>query len=35
MMNETSKINHDQHWITIPDEYKPPGYEQIDGGCYW
>lgn len=29
------KKNNKEHWITIPDEYKPTGYEQIEGGCYW
>jgi len=22
-------------WITVPDKYKPLGYEKIEGGCYW
>jgi hypothetical protein len=30
------EIPHEEHWITtIPDEYKPIGYEQIEEGCYW
>lgn len=29
-------IKNKEYWITeIPDEYKPNGYEKIEGGCYW
>ena len=25
-----------EYWITeIPEEYKPPNYKLIEGGCYW
>ncbi len=30
------KTENLEYWITkIPDEYKPEGYEKIEGGCYW
>lgn len=27
------KIN--EHFIHVPDEMKPLGYEKVEGGCYW
>jgi hypothetical protein len=24
-----------EYFINVPDEMKPPGYEKIEGGCYW
>jgi hypothetical protein len=24
-----------ENFINVPDEMKPPGYEKIEGGCYW
>jgi hypothetical protein len=30
------KPEYPEYWILdIPDEYKPPGYEKIEEGCYW
>lgn len=31
--SHNNKIN--EYFITVPDDMKPPGYEKIEGGCYW
>lgn len=37
--NKTTIVNKEycinEYWINVPDEYKPLGYEKIEGGCYW
>jgi hypothetical protein len=32
-MFSNDKIN--EHFIHVPDEMKPLGYEKVEGGCYW
>jgi hypothetical protein len=32
----STKLDNEEYWITeIPDEYKPEGFQKIEGGCYW
>lgn len=29
------EFNNKEYWITVPDEYKPKNYKNIERGCYW
>lgn len=33
---EHGKIKYNEYWITsIPEEYRPTNYKNIENGCYW
>ena len=30
-----NQVQYNEFWVDVPDEYKPPEYKMIEGGCYW